>query len=50
MKRTTSNVCLDEGYGEKTDNEALKQEGYALIAKINGYIAYLRKCKQGEEK
>jgi four helix bundle protein len=45
-----SNVCLDEGYGEKSDNEALKQEGYALIAKINGYIAYLRKCKQGEEK
>jgi four helix bundle protein len=42
------NVCLDEGYGEKAYNEELKQEGYALIAKINGYIAYLRKCKQGE--
>ena len=41
------NICLDEGYGGKTDNEALKKEGYALIAKINGYMAYLRKCKQG---
>jgi four helix bundle protein len=44
------NICLDEGYGEKSYNKALKQEAYALIAKINGYIAYLRKCKQGEEK
>ena len=41
------NICLDEGYGEKTDNEALKKEVYALIAKINGYMATLRKCKQG---
>ena len=41
------NVCLDEGYGEEACNEALKEDGYALIAKINGYIAYLRKCKQG---
>ena len=41
------NVCLDEGYGKKGYNEELKATGYALIAKINGYIAYLRKCKQG---
>lgn len=41
------NVCLDEEYGGKAYNEALKEDGYALIAKINGYIAYLRKCKQG---
>ena len=41
------NLCLDEGYGDKDYNEALKEEGYTLIAKINGYIAYLRKCKQG---
>jgi len=41
------NVCLDEGYGEKTYNEALKEEGYALISRINSYMAYLRKCKQG---
>ena len=41
------NICLEEGYGEQAHNEVLKKEGYALIAKINGYIAYLRKCKQG---
>ena len=43
------NVCWDEGYGEKDYNEELKGDGYFLIGKINGYIAYLRKCKQGEE-
>ena len=41
-------VCLDEGYGEKTSNESLKEEAYALIATINSYIAYLRRCKQGQ--
>ena len=43
------NVCLDEGYGGRTYNGALKEDGYALIAKINGYIAYLRKRKQGAD-
>jgi len=43
------NVCLDEGYGEKECNENLKKDSYFLIEKINGYIAYLRKCKQGAE-
>lgn len=43
------NVCLDEGYGEKKYNEELKEDGYFLISKINGYIAYLRKCKQGAD-
>jgi hypothetical protein len=28
---------------------ALKEAGYELIARINGYIAYLNKCKQGAE-
>ena len=42
------NVCLDEGYGEKTSNESLKEEAYALITTINSYIAYLRRCKQGQ--
>ena len=41
-------VCLDEGYGHPDYNTQLKSEGDTLIAKINGYIAYLRKCKQGE--
>jgi hypothetical protein len=42
------NVCLDEGYGKKTSNESLKKEAYTLIAKTNSYIAYLRRCKQGQ--
>ena len=42
------NVCLDEGYGEKKSNEALKEEAYTLIAKVNSYMAYLRRCKQGQ--
>ena len=41
------NVCLDENYGEKTNNEKLKEQGYFLIKKVNGYISYLKKSKQG---
>jgi four helix bundle protein len=43
------NTCLDEGYGDMAQNERLKAEGLALIARINGYIAYLRKSKQRED-
>lgn len=43
------NTCIDEGYGNEAENQQLKTEGYALIAKINSYISYLRKCKQGSE-
>ncbi|MBU0700055.1 four helix bundle protein [bacterium] len=43
------NVCIDEGYTEKSVNEQFKQEGYELIAKVNSYIGYLRRCKQGME-
>lgn len=42
------NVCLDEHYGDFDFSTQLKTEGYARIAKINSYIAYLRKCKQRE--
>jgi four helix bundle protein len=41
------NVCLDEHYGDPHFISALKEEGYAVIARINGYIAYLRKTQQG---
>jgi four helix bundle protein len=41
------NTCLDEGYGSRDQNEHLKQTGYDLIERINSYVAYLRKCKQG---
>lgn len=43
------NTCLDEGYGDAQYVTALKEAGYELIARINGYIAYLNKCKQGAE-
>jgi four helix bundle protein len=43
------NVCLDEQYGNQQLVEELKVEAYELIRRINGYIAYLRKTKQGGE-
>ena len=33
------NTCLDEGYGDAVFVTALTREAYALIAKINAYIA-----------
>jgi four helix bundle protein len=41
------NAFLDEKWGIANDIVALKDDGYALIARINGYIAYLQKSKQG---
>jgi four helix bundle protein len=43
------NVCLDEKYGQPTIVEGMKTAAYELIRRINGYIPYLRKTKQGEE-
>jgi four helix bundle protein len=43
------NVCLDEGYAEPQKIAELKSEAYALIGRINGYMAYLRRCQQSEE-
>src|SRR5207247_8062266 len=43
------NVCLDEGYGDLQQVEQRKQEGYELIKRVNGYIAYLRKTRQGQD-
>ena len=42
------NVCIDESYGDKDYIESLKQEGYVLIKKLNGYIKYLRNRKVRE--
>ena len=39
------NICIDENYGEVIMLDALKQEGWELLKKLNGYIKYLRKCK-----
>jgi four helix bundle protein len=43
------NVCLDEDYGDEGMLAALKESAYELIAKVNSYITYLRKNKQGDE-
>ena len=42
-------TCQDEGYGDQALVAALKVEAHDLIRRINGYIAYLRKPKQGGE-
>jgi four helix bundle protein len=42
-------VCLDEGYGNRKFVVSLIEDGYALIARVNGYIAYLQKVKQGSQ-
>src|SRR5438309_8142908 len=43
------NTCQDEGYGDQALAGDLKVEAYDLIRRINSYIAYLRKTKQGGE-
>ena len=42
------NVCIDENYAAKDYIEGLKQEGYDLLKKINGYIKYLKDRKSSE--
>ena len=42
------NVCLDQGYGDSAQVMQLKESGYQLIARINSYIGYLQRCKQGD--
>jgi four helix bundle protein len=36
------NICLDERYFPETEIKALKTEGFDLLRKLSGYIAYLR--------
>jgi four helix bundle protein len=40
------NICIDENYCPGVDFNRLKEEAHDLIKRINGYIAYLNKCKQ----
>lgn len=40
------NTCIDEDYAELSRLDNLKKEGYELLKKLNGYIKYLRNCKQ----
>jgi len=43
------NVCEDESYGDQAVVAALKIEAYDLIRRVNSYIAYLQRSKQGAE-
>ena len=36
------NVCIDEGYIDGKEVTQLKLESYALLKRLNGYLAYLR--------
>jgi four helix bundle protein len=44
------NVCEDEGYGDAQLVEELKTAAAELIARVNSYIAYLNRSKQGDAK
>jgi four helix bundle protein len=37
------NICLDEKYVDETTIASMKNDAQALIARINSYVAYLRK-------
>ena len=44
------NICSDEKYFSDQELEPLKAEAANLLHRINGYIAYLRKRKDSEDK
>jgi four helix bundle protein len=41
------NTCQDEEYGDPALVGELKAQAYDLIRRVNSYIAYLRRTKQG---
>src|SRR5688572_1372628 len=43
------NICSDEGYADTQLINGLKAEAYELIARLNGYISYLRRSQQGQD-
>ena len=43
------NVCIDEAYAEEDQLANLKESAHALVARINSYISYLRRSKQGDQ-
>ena len=43
------NVCIDEAYEDPARVETLKSAAHELVYRINGYISYLRKSKQGDQ-
>jgi len=42
------NVCIDERYSDAKSTEELKAKALELIARINSYIAYLNRSRQGD--
>jgi four helix bundle protein len=42
------NICIDEKYFPDDELQSLKREGYDLLHRINGYVAYLRKRKEND--
>ena len=42
------NTCIDEGYGNAELANELRSEAASLIRRINSYIRYLKRCKQGD--
>ncbi|MEX2168921.1 MAG: four helix bundle protein [Pirellulales bacterium] len=44
------NICLDEKYADADEILLLKEQAKELIARINGYLSYLKRSKQGAEK
>ena len=43
------NICLDEKYADEQELQLLKEQAKELIARINGYLSYLKRSKQGAE-
>ena len=41
-------ICLDEKYAHRQQVALLQEDAHQLIAKINSYIAYLRRSRQGK--
>lgn len=44
------NICIDERYYEIKQWSQIKEIGYELVKKINGYIAYLNNQKSQDNK
>ena len=43
------NLCGDEQYGNRELVAELREEAGVMLRRINSYIGYLKKCRQGEE-
>ena len=42
------NICIDEQYADVKALMRLKEEGFQLLHRMNGYIAYLKGRKQAD--